>query len=98
MRDLLIRPRADADLEGIWAYTFAEWGEAQADRYLRDIAEALHGLREQPESGRSADSIRAGYRYLRIGRHLAFYTYTEQAVSVRRVLHDQMDFGRHLQP
>ena len=43
-----------------------------------------------------AEAIRAGYYSIQVGRHLVFYTFTDTIVSVRRVLHDQMDVGRHL--
>lgn len=96
MRELLIRPLAVSDLEGIWLYTFEKWGAEQADRYLRKIQEALNQLLKDPKAGRSAETIRAGYWSRGVGRHLVFYTFTEDALSVRRVLHDQMDFGRHV--
>ena len=44
MRKVLIRPRAYADLEGIWLYTFEKWSEEQADRYLRQLNEAIQLL------------------------------------------------------
>ena len=96
MRDILIRPLAVADLERIWLYTLEEWSAEQADRYLRSISDALGRLAGDPKAGRSAETIRAGYWSLHVGRHLVFYTFTDEAVSVRRVLHDQMDFRRHL--
>jgi len=96
MREVFIRPRAVADLEGIWLYTRKRWSVEQADRYLRSIDGALLDLARDPDVGRSAESIRAGYRFLRVGRHLIFYTLTEQVVSIRRVLHDRMDLHRHL--
>lgn len=96
MRELRIRPRAVADLEEIWLYTLERWGAAQADRYLRNINDALGQLRTNPESGRPAETIRAGYRSLHVGRHLVFYAFDDEVISVRRVLHDQMDFWRHV--
>ena len=96
LRELLIRPRAVGDLEGIWLYTLKKWSAEQADRYLRNINDALGRLREDAAAGRSAETIRADYWSLHVGRHLVFHTFTDDAVSVRRVLHDQMDFRRHL--
>jgi toxin ParE1/3/4 len=96
MRELFIRPLAVADLEGIWLYTLREWSAEQADSYLRKIDAALGRLAEDPEVGRSVKTILAGYWSLHVGRHVVFYTFTDEAVSVRRVLHDQMDMKRHL--
>lgn len=96
MRKLLIRPLAVNDLEDIWLFSQRKWSAAQADRYLMSIHEELKGLASEPESGRSADPIRAGYRMHRVARHVVFYTFTDTTVSVRRVLHARMDFLRHL--
>ena len=96
MREVVKRPLAYADLEGIWLYTFGQWGEEQADRYLRQLDEQITALASTPERGKSAEMIRAGYYSIHAGRHLVFYTFTDTIVSVRRVLHDQMDVGRHL--
>jgi toxin ParE1/3/4 len=91
-----IRPLAVADLEGIWLYTLEKWSAEQADRYLGNLDDALARLAEEPRAGRPAESIRAGYWTLHVGRHLIFYTFTDETVSVRRVLHDQMDLLRNL--
>ena len=96
MREVLKRPRAYSDLEEIWLFTFEQWGEEQANRYVRRLNEEIINLAEEPERGRSLQTIRAGYFSVHVGRHLVLYTFTETTVSVRRVLHDQMDTGRHL--
>ena len=36
-----LSPTARADLESIWDYTIAHWGEAQAEDYTRNIQAAL---------------------------------------------------------
>lgn len=87
---------AVTDLEGIWLYTLKEWSAEQADRYLRTINDALEQLAGDPESGKSAETIRGGYWALHVGRHLIFYTFTNDTISICRVLHDQMDARRHL--
>ena len=96
MREVVKRPQAYADLEGIWLYTHEQWGEEQADRYVRRLNKQIMALATSPECGKSAEAIRAGYYSIQVGRHLVFYTFTDTIVSVRRVLHDQMDVERHL--
>lgn len=81
---------------GIWCYSFETWGEAQADRYLGALEEGMTKLAAEPESGKSRDSLRAGYWSVRIERHVVFYTFSEHEVRLRRVLHDSMDVDRHL--
>jgi len=50
----------------------------------------------EPDEGDSRAGIRKGYWSVRIGHHLAFYTFTNVEVRLRRVLHEVMDAGRHL--
>ncbi|MCK5944212.1 MAG: type II toxin-antitoxin system RelE/ParE family toxin [Planctomycetes bacterium] len=96
MRELRIRPRAAADLEEVWLFTARTWSPRRADDYLRRIHESMVAVAYDPEVGRCMAFLRPGYRVVRSGRHLVFYTACDEAVSVRRVLHDQMQATRHL--
>ena len=87
---------AEADLIGIWLYSFENWGEAQADRYLNEIELTIKKIANNPEGGEHRDLLRAGYWSVRIEHHIAFYTFTDKEVRLRRVLHEVMDAGRHL--
>ena len=46
-----LSPAARADVEGIWDYTVRHWGEAQAERYTRDIRDACEALGDGTLSG-----------------------------------------------
>jgi len=96
MYELVKRPLADADLRKIWRDTYKDWGQAQADKYLREIGVALQNLKDNPRMGRERDEIREGYRSLVVRQHLIFYVIQDQKISVRRVLHGRMDPDRHL--
>ena len=96
MRELVVRPRAYADLEGTWLYTFEKWGEEQASKYLRQLHGALDLLKDDPERGKNREAIKPGHFSVHVGRHVAFYTLTDAIVGIERVLHDQMDAPRHL--
>jgi toxin ParE1/3/4 len=45
VRDIYRHPRGERDLREIWRYTFENWGERQADIYLRKIDAAIQTLR-----------------------------------------------------
>lgn len=96
MREVVIRPRAFNDLEGIWLYTYEQWGLDQAARYLGRLNERITELAETAEQSKARDTIRPGYFSIHVGRHLVFYTFTDEIVGIERVLHDQMEFERHL--
>ena len=96
MYEIVKRPRAREDLIDIWLYTFREWGEAQADKYLDELEAGINQLKHNPKLGRSREDVRAGYRSLRVNQHTVYYMLTPSAIRIIRVLHAQMDPDRHL--
>lgn len=95
-RRLLISNAAEDDLISIWRWTFGQFGERQADRYLDELDEAMRACAELPERGRDRAEIRAGYRSVLVGSHVVFYVFDDASVLVQRVLHGGMDFDAHL--
>lgn len=95
-RRLVVSKRAEADLREIWLYSFKTWGEAQADRYLDELDAGLRECGAQPERGRRRDEVREGYWSLLVHRHVAFYTFTVDAVLIQRVLHGSMLADLHV--
>jgi len=87
---------AKADLVGIWIYSFDQWGEAQADRYLGALEHGIGKLIDSPENGRLREELRKGYWSVHIEHHVVFYSFTDAELRVRRVLHESMDLGRHI--
>ena len=72
MAGFLLSPAARTDLDNIWDYTIREWGEAQAERYTRDIQTACEGLASGKRISRSAENIRAGYLKAPSGSHMIY--------------------------
>lgn len=88
---------ARRDLSGIWTYSAKRWNEGQADRYVRLFADSFDGLARGSVIGRKADDIRPGYFKLAVGSHLIFYRMgAADGIEVVRILHQRMDFDRHL--
>ena len=96
MSRFVLSPRARADLDGIWSYTEQSWGIDQAERYLHQIADAVNLVAENPARGRYCDHIHQGYQKYPVGSHVLFYRLTEGGIDVVRILHQWMDFERHL--
>lgn len=96
MMGYVLSPAAQADLETIWDYTVKHWGEAQAERYTRDIQAACEALSNGTLISRSADEIRKGYHKVAVGSHVIFYRQRSDAVEIVRILHQSMDVGRHI--
>ncbi len=96
MRKIRKQALAEADLIEIWIYSYEQWGEAQAERYLDELENGINQLAAHPELGRRCDHIRQGYRAIQINRHIVYFKVTPSAIQVIRVLHARMDPGSRL--
>ena len=98
MADYILSKKASNDLAKIWNYTFETWSEEQADRYFQELIQSLGYIAANPDTaGRSYEDVRLGYRGFHSGRHITFYRILKNGkVRIIRILHERMDFGRHL--
>ena len=87
---------AYSDLDSIYAYTLAKWGREQADRYLGTLWDTFDKITAEPERHKVRDQLYPGSRICFAGRHAIIYRIRESRVEIARVLHDAMDFRRHL--
>src|SRR5262245_4762654 len=87
---------ARGDLDSIYSNTVAKWGRAQADRYIGDIWDAFEKVAQSPERWRLRDKIHPGCRICFTGRHAIIYRLHQGRVEIARVLHDAMDFPKHI--
>ncbi|MGO1183768.1 MAG: type II toxin-antitoxin system RelE/ParE family toxin [Micrococcaceae bacterium] len=96
MSGLRLRPAAQGDLSSIWDFTEVRWGVLQAERYMSEIRVAMEHIAQDANAGRCRDEARQGYRSYSVSRHVIFYIPRDEFVDVIRVLHQRMDFSRHL--
>ena len=96
MSRYVLSPRAQADIGDIWTYTVKRWNVDQAERYVRLIQTEIDVLASDPLRGRACDEIRPGYRKGYAGSHLIFYRVEDHRIDVVRILHQHMDYERHL--
>ena len=87
--------RAEADLFNIGIYTFRTWGEAQTDRYLRQLENCCQLIADNPALGRSCDEIRPGLRRMKQGKHVVFFREELGGILISRILHQRMLPERH---
>lgn len=88
--------RALRDLEKIWDDTEERWGSDQAEYYVRRIWQHIEFVATRPELGRSCPEIRAGYFRFPAGSHMLFYGRSDDGIAIVRILHQRMDFARHV--
>ena len=98
MANYILSRKAQEDLRKIWYYTVDTWSEKQADIYFHNLIQSLDSIADDPNSvGRSYEEVRVGYRGLRSGRHIIFYRVLKNGKArIIRILHERMDFERHL--
>ena len=98
MTGYLISKKALADLRYIWNYTFDTWSEDQADVYYKHLIQAFEYIAHSPEtSGHSYENVKKGILGCHTGSHVVFYRIMKNGrVRIVRVLHERMDFKRHL--
>jgi toxin ParE1/3/4 len=93
MADLLISPKAEADLDDIWLYIAEESQSIErAEMFLDRFAALFSRLARNPYLGRRRDNLRAGYRSFPVDDYVVFYCLkSADEVLVLRVIHGKRD-------
>jgi len=92
-----ISRRAAADIDAIWDYTASRWSVEQAEAYVRAIQAAIYDLASGKAAGAAFPMLKRDYARYLIGSHVIFYRRGPAArLEIVRILHQSMDFGRHL--
>lgn len=96
MSGVVLSPRAKLDLSVIWDYTLSQWGVDQAEKYVRELWSAMENAASDPTKPVDIGDVRRGYRKSRAGSHVIFFKFTDDGIDVVRILHQRMDFERHI--
>ena len=88
--------KAAADLAQIHEYTILNFGLNQAREYLSGLHERFETLAENPMHGRSASELSPDLRRSEYQSHVVFYVPKDNGIRIVRVLHQSMDFNRHV--
>lgn len=91
------RSLAQQDLVNIWVYTYTEWGDTQADKYLDDIESTLRLLVEQPLLCRTREELTPPVRIHHHEHHLIVYIQAGEGIDIVRVLHESTDVNTRIQ-
>ena len=96
---------AELDFANIVKWTAENFGARQARVYRDTLLQAIRELANGPDvAGSNARSdIVSGLRILHVARHgrrgshfLMYWTTAERTIEVVRILHERMDFQRHI--
>jgi len=88
VHDIVLSPKAEADLVGVARYTLDRWGNDQAAGYLTELDATIRSLSQNPERGQRRDRLKPGLRSLtHRGHYHIFYRVVDRTVQIVRVLH-----------
>lgn len=90
MKVARISLEAEADIDGIAAFTANTWGWRQNDRYLAKLEDSFDLLAQTPSIGRSCENLLHGLCRFEVGKHVVFYLIEPKGIFVVRILHQQM--------
>ena len=96
MREVILRPDAEADIEDTADYTIAKWGHEQAETYIGELRRAIELLATTALRHPLYDAIHPGLRRKRSGMHHIYYIASKDYVEVLNIIHVQRDPGLHL--
>jgi toxin ParE1/3/4 len=97
-------PRADAAQDKIWHDTLEEWGEAQAEAYIRGLHDHLQRLcdsdllwRRLPQALAVPQDVKRSAFFSRYERHYLFFRKLDNGdLGVMSILHERMDMAVRL--
>ena len=97
MANIYKQVKAKLDLIDVWLYTFNQWGESQADKYIDALEDSLHLLVEQPLICRERTQFNPPVRIHHYEHHLIVYTILSDGINIIRVLHENMNVDIQLE-
>ncbi len=83
--------QSERDIEEIFAYTEAQFGLAQAVKYLLAFDGVLTEIADNPKLGRARNEIRKGLLSMTQESHVIFYRIVQKRIRVIRILHGRRD-------
>lgn len=89
--------RAEADLVSIAVHTRETWGQAQEERYVRQMFARLDWLAENPRLGREREDIAPGYRSFPEGPHVIFYLICGDFIDIIGMPHAARDLPNYFE-
>lgn len=94
--NIKLRPKAYEDLNNIYQYSLKEFGQTKAAQYIKSLDVTFHKLVNDTNLGNDYGDIRPKLLAYLAASHIIFFKRSENGITVLRVLHQSMNFNRHL--
>ena len=91
MSEFVLSIEADEDLQSIFLYSIENFGEAQAERYVRHLYETFQMLADHPNIGRLRPELGDEMRSFPHQRHVIFAIPVGTRTGIVRVVHGARD-------
>lgn len=96
MREVILRPEVDTDMEDVVDYTIGQWGHEQALFYIGELRAGIERLAQTAMRHPLDSELHPGLRRMKINHHFVYYLVDGEVVEVVRVLHEKRDSRRQL--
>jgi toxin ParE1/3/4 len=96
MREVILRPEAERDIEDIADYTIEQRGAPQSRKYIADLRLAIEELSMSALRYPLYEQVHPGLRRKRSAMRHIYYLALEDRVEILRIIHVQRDPGLHL--
>lgn len=87
---------AENDLEEIWFYTYSTWSESQANHYHDTLMKFISRFINNNTKPKTFHFGGKKFNYFKFEKHVIFYSLVDDKIRILRILHEAMDFTRHL--
>jgi len=77
-------------------YTFHTWSIQQADFYQDQLYYGMQLLSENNKIAKNISLNAQAYLYYKVNHHYIFSRFENNQLIIIRILHEKMDFVRHL--
>lgn len=98
MHEILLRPRAQLDLESIFIHISVSLGMTKAARTTIDeLYAAFERAAEMPTLGMlfEDDDLERAYRRILVKSYWVYYTFDDERIVIWRIFHTRQDIGTH---
>jgi toxin ParE1/3/4 len=84
--------QAKEDLASVWQYTYGQWSEEQADKYIAILFSYFRPLDQQPQIGKKTTYGDLHLSHFLAESHLVFYRLGTENIERVRVLHKSTNY------
>lgn len=87
---------SESDIASIYSYGIKKFGILQAKNYLMGLHDLFETLAINPNIGWDTSVFSSSLKRFSYKSHIIFYTNDDSGILIVRVLHQSMDYQRHL--